>query len=71
MPNYEREVCPHCGGLADPTTTCPRALECPVCHAAPGASCKRPSGHRAPVLHQERIDTAEAIPPRPVRERAA
>jgi hypothetical protein len=34
-----------------PGTTCPRSVECPLCHAGPGSPCRRPSGHRASRLH--------------------
>jgi hypothetical protein len=52
--------CTWCGGTADPRTTCPRAVICPTCGAAPGDSCKRPSGHRAAELHAARVYLAEA-----------
>lgn len=57
----DREACRWCGGLADPSTTCPRSIECPHCHAGPGAPCKRPSGHRAAELHGDRIRAAELL----------
>lgn len=52
-------LCPHCGGDADPASTCPRAVACPHCGAAPGAPCRRPSGHRAMTLHADRWRHAE------------
>lgn len=52
-------VCPYCGGWAANGTTCPRSVECPSCHAAPGSPCKRPSGHRAARLHTPRVELAE------------
>jgi hypothetical protein len=52
------DPCPWCGGEADPTTTCPKSLTCPTCHAGPGSPCVRPSGHRAAQLHAQRIDGA-------------
>lgn len=51
-------ACQWCGG-EDAAGTCPKSLECPSCHAAPGSSCKRPSGHRASRLHAERVAAAE------------
>lgn len=35
-----------------------KAVACPTCGAKPGASCKRPSGHRAMAPHAARIDEA-------------
>lgn len=54
-----REVCTFCGGDAIVGTTCPKAIECPSCHAGAGESCKRPSGHRAAELHVARVAVAE------------
>lgn len=56
-PAQELELCPWCGGVA--AGTCPRSLPCPRCSAEPGHPCKRPSGHRAMVLHAERVAAAE------------
>jgi hypothetical protein len=61
----KRETCEWCGGEADPATTCPRSVECPLCHAGPGHPCKRPSGHRAAQLHAPRIELAESNDPVP------
>lgn len=41
-------------------STCPRSQPCPTCTAAPGEPCRRPSGHRADVLHAARIQLAES-----------
>jgi hypothetical protein len=54
----DREPCEWCGSPAA-EGTCPRSILCPTCKAAPGAACKRPSGHRAAVLHRDRIRMAE------------
>ena len=35
------------------------AVSCGDCHAAAGAWCKRPSGHRAADLHRARRDAAD------------
>lgn len=35
------------------------AVPCSDCSAAAGASCKRPSGHRAAELHRVRRDAAD------------
>lgn len=53
------ELCEWCGGLADPTTTCPKSIACPSCHAEPGQRCRRPSGHLATELHAARVEAAE------------
>jgi len=55
-----RELCPHCGGTADPSTTCPRSVECPLCGAPAGSPCRRPSGRRATSPHAGRVELAEA-----------
>jgi hypothetical protein len=52
-------ACEWCDGDALPGSTCPRSLTCPTCGAEPGSPCKRPSGHRAAVLHAARVDHAE------------
>jgi len=54
-----REACPWCGGLALVGTTCPKGIECPRCGVPAGDSCRRPSGHRADVLHAARVALAE------------
>lgn len=54
-----RETCPYCGGDAIAGTTCPKSIACPTCDAAPGASCRRPSGHRAAAMHAARVELAE------------
>lgn len=55
------EPCSYCGGEADPSSTCPRAVECPTCGAGAGSPCRRPSGHRAASLHVSRISVAEEL----------
>lgn len=50
--------CEWCGSAAA-AGTCPRSIPCPVCGSGPGAPCYRPSGHRAPRLHEPRIAAAE------------
>lgn len=54
------ERCKWCGG-ENTAGTCPRALECPTCHAKPGARCSRPSEHSGPMIavHAARIEAAE------------
>lgn len=52
------QPCPWCGSDAA-VGTCPLAITCPHCDAPPGLGCKRPSGHRASVLHAARIEQAE------------
>jgi len=59
-PNNRAE-CGWCGGDAIKGSTCPRSIECPRCGAFCGHPCKRPSGHRAPQLHMERVHEAERI----------
>lgn len=54
--------CEWCGGEALEGTTCPRSITCPTCGAGAGSPCRRPSGHRAMVLHVERIRAAEGEP---------
>jgi hypothetical protein len=54
--------CRWCGGTADTGSTCPRSIACPTCAAPAGASCKRPSGHRAAELHAARVALAESRP---------
>lgn len=54
-----RATCPHCGGAAAAGSTCPRAIACPSCGAAPDRPCRRPSGHKASSLHAARVDAAE------------
>jgi hypothetical protein len=51
------EACPYCGSLKG-RGTCPCSIECPACHAAPGARCKRPSGHPC-TMHTERYRVSE------------
>lgn len=58
----ERALCVWCGGEAVIGTVCPKSLPCPTCKAAPGARCKRPSGHQATQLHAARIAAAEDPP---------
>jgi hypothetical protein len=53
----DAEPCAWCGGK-DARGTCPHAVGCPACRAKPGARCKRPSGHPAP-MHSERYRAAE------------
>lgn len=53
-------ICEWCGG-AEAVGTCPRSITCPRCSSPAGAPCYRPSGHRAPVLHAERIAAAEEL----------
>lgn len=53
-------VCLWCGSLtAVPGSTCPWAMACPRCGAAPGARCRRPSGHEG-AMHAARWEEAEA-----------
>jgi hypothetical protein len=63
-------ACPYCAGAALEGTTCPRAIECPTCHAGIGARCTRPSGHPAQDIHVDRIAAAEALDARLEDERA-
>lgn len=56
-----RGRCEFCGGLAVVGSTCPRGVICPVCRAAPGNPCRRPSGHRSDVLHAARVELAESF----------
>lgn len=37
------------------------AVRCPACGAGVGASCKRPSGHRAHMLHKARHEEADRL----------
>ena len=57
---YEQIECKYCGGFSR-GDTCPKAVECPSCKAAPGKSCQRPSGHKASELHAERVAAAQEI----------
>lgn len=57
----QRGVCRWCGGLVVEGSTCPKSIDCPVCHAAPGSACVRPSGHRADMMHAPRIGLAEGM----------
>jgi hypothetical protein len=51
--------CEWCGAEAA-TGVCPKSLTCPDCKAKPGASCKRPSGHRCDT-HASRYLLAESV----------
>jgi hypothetical protein len=55
------EPCTWCGAAEAAPGTCPKSIECPVCHAAPGQRCVRPSEHPAPELHAARWRRAEEI----------
>jgi hypothetical protein len=48
-----------CGCGPQARGTCPHLTACPQCHAAPGAPCKRPSGHPAGAMHTERYRASE------------
>ena len=48
-----------CGCGPQARGTCPHSVACPRCHAAPGARCKRPSGHPAGEMHAERYRASE------------
>lgn len=48
-----------CGCGLQARGTCPHLTTCPRCHAAPGARCKRPSGHPAGAMHAERHRASE------------
>jgi endogenous inhibitor of DNA gyrase (YacG/DUF329 family) len=52
--------CEWCGGAITDGSTCPRSLPC-SCGAKPGGPCYRPSGHKAPELHGERVQAAQAL----------
>lgn len=53
----ERRPCKWCGGeVSADAGPCPLSFTCPTCHAKPGEWCKRPSEHRAPELHADRLD---------------
>ena len=58
--NYTEVKCKWCDGVTR-GDICPRSLDCPTCAAKPGASCKRPSGHRASELHAQRLNKAYAL----------
>jgi hypothetical protein len=66
--NGAEERCKWCGG-ENTVGTCPRAIECPTCGAAPGARCKRPSEHSGPMIavHVARIEAAELPGPPELR----
>lgn len=55
--------CSWCGGEVDPSSTCPRAVDCPTCKGRAGGPCYRPSGHRATRLHASRVALAESLEP--------
>ncbi len=55
-----RYVCEWCGAEVG-GGVCPWSIACPGCGAAPGARCKRPSGHDAADMHSVRYLTAEAM----------
>jgi hypothetical protein len=57
---YNEVKCKWCKGVSR-GDVCPRSLECPSCSAKPGASCVRPSGHRAAEIHKDRINAGYAI----------
>ena len=57
---YNEVKCEWCKGVSR-GDVCPRSLECPSCSVKPGASCVRPSGHRAAQIHKDRIAAAYAI----------
>lgn len=57
----EVEECEWCGGVAVVGMVCPKSIACPHCGAERGQRCRRPSGHLAARLHQERIDKAEEM----------
>ena len=44
-----------------PLSTCPWAVDCPTCNAAPGLPCRRPSGHVAARMHRSRVELAEGF----------
>ena len=52
-------VCEWCGG--EGRGTCPHAVACPDCGVPPGARCKRPSGHPAGAMHQNRYRASEKL----------
>ena len=52
-------TCDWCGAV-DAKGTCPWAIACPSCGVAPGARCKRPSGHDCD-MHSARYLKAEGL----------
>jgi len=57
---YTETKCEWCKGVTR-GDVCPQSSECPTCLVNAGASCKRPSGHRAAELHKDRVKKAYAI----------
>jgi hypothetical protein len=55
MADAETKHCEHCGEVPASAGPCPRSFTCPSCQAKPGEWCKRPSEHRAPSMHAERL----------------